>query len=163
MIRACIPSPCDRSEFSWLQELEDAAPDITREIGSLVKAGRGQSYRGGTGEMSTVYDATRGWSTMRIRYMGRCANGGGSGCSSLAKMMFLRTLFCYMYVYNRVVCFISSFVACTASPSTQNIMHGQAGVPCIVIPRTLHITPFRCIFSVPADSNIIVKTKKVRE
>lgn len=63
-----------RSEFSWLGELETAAPDITREMKALAKAGGERSYRGGTGEMSTVYDATKGWGTMRIRYMGRCAD-----------------------------------------------------------------------------------------
>lgn len=68
---------CDRSEFSWLRELEDAAPDITREMEALAKARGGRSYRGGTGEMSTVYDATKGWGTMRIRYMGRCAESSG--------------------------------------------------------------------------------------
>lgn len=61
-----------RSEFGWLQDLEDAAPDITREMEALARAGGGgRSYKGGTGEMSTVYDATQGWGTMRLRYMGR--------------------------------------------------------------------------------------------
>lgn len=71
---ACL-RPYDRSEFPWLRELEEAAPDITREMKSLARAGGERSYRGGTGEMSTVYDATQGWGTMRIRYMGRCAAG----------------------------------------------------------------------------------------
>lgn len=60
-----------RSEFPWLEELENAAPDITREMKALAGAGGGRSYKGGTGEMSTVYGATEGWGTMRIRYMGR--------------------------------------------------------------------------------------------
>lgn len=60
------------SEFAWLQELEDASADITREMKALARAGGGRSYKGGTGEMSTVYDATQGWGTMRMRYMGRC-------------------------------------------------------------------------------------------
>lgn len=61
-----------RSTFEWLQDLEDAAPDITREMEALARAGGGGRYKGGTGEMSTVYDATQGWGTMRLRYMGRC-------------------------------------------------------------------------------------------
>ncbi|CAM9423079.1 unnamed protein product [Laminaria digitata] len=62
----------DRSEFCWLQDLEDAASDIAREMQALARAGGGgRSYKGGTGEMSTVYDATQGWGTMRLRYMGR--------------------------------------------------------------------------------------------
>lgn len=60
-----------RSEFPWLQGLEAAAPDITLEMEALARAGGGTTYRGGSGEMSTVYDATRGWGTMRLRYMGR--------------------------------------------------------------------------------------------
>lgn len=67
--------PLIRSEFSWLQGLEDAADEITREMGALQRAGKGSGYQGGTGEMSTVYDATQGWGTMRIRYMGRCVDG----------------------------------------------------------------------------------------
>ncbi|CAM9246316.1 unnamed protein product [Ectocarpus fasciculatus] len=66
----------DRSELSWLQDLEDAAPDIKREMEALERSGGERSYRGGTGEMSTVYDATRGWGTMRIRYMGRFGQPG---------------------------------------------------------------------------------------
>ncbi|CAB1121479.1 unnamed protein product [Ectocarpus sp. CCAP 1310/34] len=66
----------DRSEFSWLQDLEDAAPDIKREMEALERLGGARSYKGGTGEMSTVYDATRGWGTMRIRYMGRFGQPG---------------------------------------------------------------------------------------
>lgn len=61
-----------RAEFPWLHELEDAAADITEEMDTLARGGRvGDSYQSGTGEMSTVYSATQGWSTMRIRYMGR--------------------------------------------------------------------------------------------
>lgn len=54
-----------------MHELEAAAPDITLEMEALARAGGGASYRGGSGEMSTVYDATQGWGTMRLRYMGR--------------------------------------------------------------------------------------------
>lgn len=60
-----------RSEFTWLQDLEAAAPDITLEMEALARAGGGAPYKGGSGEMSTVYDATQGWGTMRLRYMGR--------------------------------------------------------------------------------------------
>lgn len=93
----CVdPLPfCDRSEFSWLRELEDAAPDITREMEALAKAGGGRSYRGGTGEMSTVYDATQGWGTMRIRYMGRCADGGRSESSAFGKYLCERSVYLY--------------------------------------------------------------------
>ncbi|CAM9122157.1 unnamed protein product, partial [Hapterophycus canaliculatus] len=66
----------DKSEFPWLRALEEAAPDITREMKALARAGGQRSYRGGTGEMSTVYDATQGWGTMRIRYMGRFGQPG---------------------------------------------------------------------------------------
>ncbi|CAN0060064.1 unnamed protein product [Scytosiphon promiscuus] len=66
----------DRSEFPWLQDLEEAATDITAEMKRLARAGGQQSYRGGSGEMSTVYDATQGWGTMRLRYMGRFGQPG---------------------------------------------------------------------------------------
>ena len=65
----------DRSEFPWLRDLEAAAPDITLEMEALARAGGGAPYKGGSGEMSTVYDATQGWGTMRLRYMGRWVDG----------------------------------------------------------------------------------------
>lgn len=60
-----------RSAFPCLAELEAAAPIIIREMNALARAGGGNSYDRGTGEMSTAYGATKGWGTMRIRYMGR--------------------------------------------------------------------------------------------
>lgn len=48
---------------------------------ALARAGGGEgSYKGGTGEMSTVYDATQGWGTMRLRYMGRCVDTTRDDC-----------------------------------------------------------------------------------
>lgn len=69
----------DRSEFPWLRDLEAAAPDITLEMEALARAGGGAPYKGGSGEMSTVYDATQGWGTMRLRYMGRWVGGLSGG------------------------------------------------------------------------------------
>lgn len=40
-------------------------------MAALLRESGGKIYAAGTGEMSTVYDSTKGWGTMRFRYMGR--------------------------------------------------------------------------------------------
>lgn len=60
-----------RSYFPWIGALESATPDITKEMTALLRENGEEIYAAGTGEMSTVYDSTKGWGTMRFRYMGR--------------------------------------------------------------------------------------------